>query len=97
MNYLTEPLTRKQIVERIQDGRIVFRMKVSLGDLVEFNGIDGLNDAAEEALGGYGSFVGLQDLGFKVVGQIDDATESNYCNGSVIIEVNAMLDPNDVE
>jgi hypothetical protein len=80
--YLEQPLSSAEVKARAKEGRLTVVIAVTLTNLTNCNGIDGLNEMADESILGFGRPASLQDLSFKVKGAIPD-------RDLVLIEVDA--------
>ena len=89
---LKQPLSNAEQLAAISDGRVKFQFHYAAGDMLD--GLDALNDAACDAFGNHM----LQDLGFKVIGivETEEVESTSYVEGTLCIEVDAMLDVDDV-
>ena len=69
-----------------KNNRLKFNMALAFSEPV-FNGIDGLNDRADEACLGDNVKGSLADIRYRVVGHVTG--NSNQCSGLVVVEVDA--------
>jgi len=82
------PLTPEQQRNQIVDGRVKFQIEIPADELMD--GLEALNDTACDQFGNHL----LQDMHYRVV-TVRDTESDSYVKGSLIIEVDAMLDPDD--
>lgn len=66
---------------------------VDAGDLC--NGLEWLNDYADECLLPENCATSLSDLGYKVVGLDEKSGSSNYIDGTLLLEVDALIEDDD--
>ena len=86
---LKSPLTLRQLENMAdKDGRLTVNLRVDLGTLFD-NDIESFNDLADEMILNHTVIGSLSDINYRVVGAENGAPNRGWCQGSVIIEVNA--------
>jgi hypothetical protein len=90
VNVLQRVPTLAEFRKMVVDGRVKAVIPVPAGALLD--GLDALNDLADESIIPEGLLDSLSDIGYRVVGHDPGQYDENYVKGLLYIEVDAAID-----
>lgn len=93
---LKKPLTQKQVTSNVKanDGRLKVVIAVDLDEIMDCDGVEGLNDLADGKILVHGT---LSDISYRVVGFVEGKEGSSFVDGTVLLEVNSDTQGFDAE